>query len=595
ETQLIILQNIQGGGFFNNLDHAVYEGADCDNLTELYCSDVDASIAEGLTVGNTYYIRVFSAGGDPVDTTFDLCIQPGSGNVTTDQTTYTVEELVTDILIGGECAEISNITWSTGSDFGDVNGIAYFSRDGDDGFPFDEGILLTNGDASLADGPNINAMSTGGFAWPGDPDLNTLVGPNGPVNSNNATIIEFDFVPLAQNISFDFLMASEEYDMATFECDFSDAFGFFLTDEDGVTTNLAVLPGTSEPILVTNIHPDNGFCPAINEEFFGGYTPANLPPTSFDGRTTVFTAQSAVNIGETYHIKLVIGDDLDTALDSGVYLQAGSFDLGQLDLGDDITIASGVAGCLGEPITLNTQAPNLEHVWFLDGIAIAGETASTFNATVPGVYTAQVIFSSQCIIEDSITVEFLDLPEANMPSDLEACSVTGFASYNLNDNDVEILGSQNPADFSVSYHLTQVEADDGIGALTSPYNNIMNPQTIYARVENNTTGCYSTTSFNLVINLPTHTATSVPLIACDNDQDGIAEFDLPSHNLEVLDGQDASLYTLTYHETQADADANTAALPNLYTSSAGTIFVRVEVTGTPDCYVTTSFELVIGT
>ncbi len=89
---------------------------------------------------------------------------------------------------------------------------------------------------------------------------------------------------------------------------FSDAFAFLLTDEDGVTTNLAVLPGTTTPILVTNIHPENPGCAAINEEYFGGYTPQNLPPISFDGRTTVFTAFSEVNLGDTYHIKLVIAD-----------------------------------------------------------------------------------------------------------------------------------------------------------------------------------------------------------------------------------------------------------------------------------------------
>ena len=55
-------------------------------------------------------------------------------------------------------------------------------------------------------------------------------------------------------MSFRFIMASEEYDGNTggnFECDYSDVFGFFLTDENGNTTNLAVLPGTDTPISVT--------------------------------------------------------------------------------------------------------------------------------------------------------------------------------------------------------------------------------------------------------------------------------------------------------------------------------------------------------
>ena len=58
----------------------------------------------------------------------------------------------------------------------------------------------------------------------------------------------------------------------SFECTFSDAFAFLLTDPAGNVTNLAVLPGTTTPILVTNIHPDNSGCNAINEQYFGGYT-----------------------------------------------------------------------------------------------------------------------------------------------------------------------------------------------------------------------------------------------------------------------------------------------------------------------------------
>ena len=421
DTHLISLENINGSS--TNLDHGLYEGT-CGSLTEIYCSEDDAIITPTLTVGNTYYIRVFSSGSGSEDSTFDLCIRPGLDNVIVDQTTYTVEQLVQDILIGGECAQISNITYSTGTDFGEENGIGYFSMQGDGiGFPFDEGIILTTGDANLASGPNTNAMSDGTTAWPGDTDLETAVGIS---TTNNASIIEFDFVPLAQEISFDFLMASEEYNGGSFECTFSDAFAFLLTDSNGVTTNLAVLPNTTTPILVTNIHQANTSCGAENEQYFGGYIPDNLPPISFDGRTTVFTAQSTVNVGETYHIKLVIADQSDAAFDSGVFLKAGSFDLGELDLGDDITIASGEATCLGEPVVLDTGAPNLEHFWFKNGLVIDGETSSTLTVTEPDIYTAQVIFSNQCFLMDEILVEFLEPPVLNEdPADLESCSATG--------------------------------------------------------------------------------------------------------------------------------------------------------------------------
>ena len=498
---IITLENISGNFVADNLDYAVYEGA-CDNLIELYCSDVTATLTPDLVIGSAYYIRVFSAGSSVnEDTTFELCIRPGRDNVIVDQTTFTVEQLVEDILIGGECAQISNITFSTGTNFGEINGIGYFSLDGNgEGFPFEEGIIMTSGDAALASGPNTETLSDGTTAWLGDPDLDIEVG----ITSNNATIIEFDFVPLAQEISFDFLMASEEYNGntgGTFECTFSDAFAFLLTDQNDDTTNLAVLPGTTTPILVTNIHLENPGCPAINEQYFGGYTEQNLPSTSFDGRTEVFTAQADVNVGETYHIKLVIADAGDAAFDSGVFLKAGSFDLGELNLGDDITIASGEADCFGSPILLDTQAPNLEHVWFRDGFVIPGETSSTLLVTEPDLYTAQVIFSNQCFLQDDIVVEFLELPIANQPQNLVGCSVDGVTLFSLIDQDAEILGSQNPNDFTITYHETEQNAEDNVAPLVSPYQNTSNPQTIYARVENNTTGCFSTTSFDLVFGL----------------------------------------------------------------------------------------------
>ncbi|APY08350.1 hypothetical protein BWZ20_08585 [Winogradskyella sp. J14-2] len=593
DTHLISLENIIGSS--TNLDHGLYEGS-CGALTEIYCSADDAIITPTLTVGNTYYIRVFSAGSGSEDTVFDLCIRPGLDNVVVDQTTYTVEQLVQDILIGGECAQISNITYSTGTDFGEENGIGYFSMQGDGvGFPFDEGIILTTGDANLASGPNVNAMSDGSSAWPGDTDLENAVGIS---TTNNATIVEFDFVPLAQEISFDFLMASEEYNGntgGTFECTFSDAFAFLLTDSNGVTTNLAVLPNTTTPILVTNIHLANPGCDAENEEYFGGYIPDNLPPISFDGRTTVFTAQSSVNVGETYHIKLVIADQSDSAFDSGVFLKAGSFDLGELDLGEDITIASGDAACLGDPVVLDTGAPNLNHFWFKNGIVIDGENSSTLTVTEPDLYTAQVIFSSQCFLVDEILVEFLEPPLLNEdPSDLESCSATEEAPFFLSENDAIVLGNLDPDNHSISYHLSENEADTNTNPITEdPYINTSNPQTVFVRIEDNTTGCHNVASFDLIVTGPTHTADSIDYTECGNGVE--AQFDLASHAFDILNGQDASQFVVTYHSSETDAENGENTLPDFYTSSGETVFVRVESVNYEGCYVTNSFELIVGT
>lgn len=279
------------------------------------------------------YVRAENTNGDcatimelDIEASVSLCQE--NTNIIVDTTTYSVDELVQDVLIGNGCSSISNITFSTGNSFdnNEPNGIGYFSYTGNN-FPFNEGLVLSTGNVKDAEGPNnSDNVSSGSNIWFGDDDLNTALG----INSINATVIEFDFVPVVSQINFEFLMASEEYDQGSFECNFSDAFAFLLTDASGNTTNLAVIPGTDLPILITNIHPDNGSCPAANPEFFGGYTPADEPPIAYNGRTVPFMAQADVNIGENYHIKLVIADDNDSLFDSAVFLRAGSFDIGEL-------------------------------------------------------------------------------------------------------------------------------------------------------------------------------------------------------------------------------------------------------------------------
>ena len=108
----------------------------------------------------------------------------------------------------------------------------------------------------------------------------------------------------------------------------------------------------------------NGNCDSQNPEFFDKFYGPNgestlLSPTDFRGHTTVMTASAEVTPNELYHIKLVIADDGDTLFDSAVFLAAGSFDIGDLDLGDDILLTSGEANCEGDEVTLDAgDLPN---------------------------------------------------------------------------------------------------------------------------------------------------------------------------------------------------------------------------------------------
>ncbi|MEP3204682.1 MAG: choice-of-anchor L domain-containing protein, partial [Gilvibacter sp.] len=562
-----------------------------------------------LTVVFESNFVVVGAGWEAAISCVDPATIPLSPFITVDTISYTIQELVEDILIDSPCADSSNYTSGTGIDFGSDNGIGYFNAVGT-GFPFAEGVVLSSGAAVNAEGPNDVINSDGGGGWPGDADLAAVLGvPLGDLN--NASFIKFDFVPSIPDISFDFILASEEYNQ-NFECTYSDAFAFILTNQlTGVVTNLAVLPGTATPIEVTNIHPDvPGLCPAINEEYFGQYNflPFNdetTSPTDFNGQTAVLSAMGTVTPGEPYDIKLVIADDGDTLFDAAVFIEAGSFNI-DVNLGDDITIADGTAPCEGETITVTSGGGALgaTYQWYLYNDvtmmfdALPGETATTIMISDPGLYQLEVIFASGCTVADQILIEFYPAPVPGAPDPLTICDALpndGFADFTLTDADVQIIDGATGV--SVYYYETLADAQAGglVTALTSPYTNIVNPQIVYARLENDVTRCFDIVELTLeVFDTPEIFVPIADFEVCDDDFDGFFTFDLTTWDVNVA--LDPASHVITYHLTLADANAGTAAITpaDSYTNTSTptqTIYARVE--NADGCINVGEFDLVV--
>ncbi|TYB76154.1 hypothetical protein ES676_05590, partial [Bizionia saleffrena] len=595
------VSNIQGSFFIN---YGVYEGTDCSALTNIDCGFTDTLIVNNLTIGDTYYIRVNSnSDEDYQDITFDLCVYSVPPAIIVDDTTYTVDQLVEDVLINSPCSTVSNITWSTGTDFGDVNGIGYFEANGSS-FPFESGIMMTTGNVLDAAGPETGTIAGGTSLWPGDTDLENEI-PN--VSSNNASIIEFDFVPLIDEMSFDFIFAAEEY--GTFQCGYSDAFAFLLTDTvTGVTTNIAVVPGTTTPISVFTIRDNayNGNCssenPALFGEFYGG---AGLPPitspTNFVGRTVPITAFSTVVPNRQYHIKLVIADDGDTSHDSAVFFAASSFQIGEVDLGADILLADGNANCEGDAVTLDVGVPvpaNTVVTWYTlaDGIQepIAGEDGPTVEVTETGVYIVELVFNNNfsCFASDQIIVEFFPNPIANDSPIIYGCdsSNDAIATFNLTVNDAIIIGTQT--DIVLSYYLTEQNAIDQIDPITTPTAYDSTATTIYVSAEDTATGCTGVGSFEIDLAPKPVLTQPQDVQGCDDDGDGYSLFNLTVNEASII--TNASDYIFTYHITLADAETNTDAIldPTAFDSNPTTVYVRVE-DATSGCFETTTLGLIL--
>jgi gliding motility-associated-like protein len=251
--------------------------------------------------------------------------------------TFTVEELVNDFLLGAGVTA-TNITFN-GNPADQVylaTGL-YQGGESSNVVGFEEGVLIcTDGAFDLVVNGNGN-NSTGNFQ--DDPDLLAISGQSG---MNNCAIIEFDFVVSSDSVRFNYVFASEEY--PGFTCSgFNDAFGFFISGPgiSGEFTdnakNIALIPDTDIPVAINTVNsgvsssgnnqPCDDANPNWQEDSIYFIDNENEPSgeVQLAGMTVTLSAQEAVQCGEEYHIKLAIGNALDQSLDSGVFLEAGSF------------------------------------------------------------------------------------------------------------------------------------------------------------------------------------------------------------------------------------------------------------------------------
>lgn len=429
--------------------------------------------------------------------------------ITTSGTQYTPQQLVTDVLLDGTGITATNITSSTGTNFGSVNGLGYFTNGGG-AFPLENGIILSTGDISLAPGPNATMQSAGAGNWQGDADVLAVmqqVG-TGTITAMNATKLEFDFAATASQIEIDYVFAAEEYGL--YQCVYSDAFVIQLTDiSTGMSENIAVIPGTAIPVNVMTVRDNayNNLCPSMNPQYFAEYNAQGSTPTAtnFNGRTVQMTAYANLVPGHMYHLKLAIADRNDTVYDSAL---------------------------------------------FIESINVSGEN----NVT-----------------------------EAGTPDTQYACdnSGLGFATFDLTQNNSEVLAGQNPDDFTIAYFETMLDAENNANAISNPeaYANIdSNIQTIYARLSGNLYESHDVVSFDIVAAPQPLAGEPQPVIVLDDDIDGLAIVNLTTEEAVILDGLDPESFEITYYtsEMNAHSGAPSISVPEAHFTASATLYFRLE-------------------
>ncbi len=327
--------------------------------------------------------------GSPITTYAQLVVNQGQ----------TPTQLVQDVLLGGGVTAF-NVTYS-----GSTAAIGYFNGQNSN-IGLQEGVILSTGQANNAVGPNNDdgGLNYTDFFLPGYTPLTNLSGNN----TNDAAILEFDFVPISDSLSFRYVFASEEYPEYV-GLNFNDVFGFFISGPGIVgAQNIALVPNTTLPVAIDNINAGNFNCPGptsgcVNCNYYvdncGGQS------VQYDGFTTVLEAKAVVTACDTYHIVLAIVDVIDGAWDSGVFLEAGSFSAGTISISatttfnpnsstNDTNLVEGCgqgiitferAGLSNNPTVIpfqvsGTATNGVDYDFIPDSVVIpAGQTSATLN------------------------------------------------------------------------------------------------------------------------------------------------------------------------------------------------------------------------
>jgi gliding motility-associated-like protein len=140
-----------------------------------------------------------------------------------------------------------------------------------------------------------------------------------------------------------------------------------------------------------------------------------------------------------------------------------------------------------------------------DGAIIDVATGTVTNATPGATYTIEYSIDPTNFCGSTTAETFTVLPGVviQTASDIEVCDDDndGFSTFDLSPAGAEVAGSLSGV--TVTYHETQVGADNGTPLIvneTAYDNTTADSQIIYVRVEDNSTNCYSTTTFQIVVN-----------------------------------------------------------------------------------------------
>jgi valyl-tRNA synthetase len=265
-------------------------------------------------------------------------------------------------------------------------------------------------------------------------------------------------------------------------------------------------------------------------------------------------------------------------------------------------LTSATPGILG---SLNPATHTVSY-YVLQASAEAGVNPITnllaFNNSTPCAQTIWVSISDNVtgcadVIPLDLIVNPLPLAPSPAVSPYTLCDYTNPGDevevFDLSTKIPEILMGQTG--ISVSFYFSLADAQAGVNPLPMLYTNVANAQTLFVVLGNDDTACSVITTMDLRVEpLPAPVPPAGPVVECDPDGDGFAQFDLAALTLDLLQG--APGVDINYYETEQDAMDGTNAIDSTvpYTNITPLvqfIWVGAENTAVPQCRSTLMIEL----
>jgi gliding motility-associated-like protein len=265
-----------------------------------------------------------------------------------------------------------------------------------------------------------------------DPDLQSLM--PGYI-LYDASVLQFNFLPLSDTLKFRYVFASEEYPEYV-NLGYNDVFGFFITGPNPsggnyLNKNIALIPGTALPVTIDNVNSGAHAIYYVNNQGMGGTS------IVFDGFTVVLTAWCLVQPCVNYHIKLAVADAKDSYYDSAVFLEANSFHTNAVSVSTFYSIPvagnDAIEGCNDAIFSFKLPAPavndypvyytiggtatnGVDYSHIADSVIIPSGQDSVILAIHPfidgiteGFETVTLIIqTSICGVPDTFTINILD-------------------------------------------------------------------------------------------------------------------------------------------------------------------------------------------